>query len=168
LAQAVNDYQKGRLEMIFKNSTIWVFMLIGTLGITPLCYAETSSDKTSIEKVEQETQDLLRTLNAYTVDQRDEAIHKTKAALDNLDKRIDALEARIDEDWDKMDKAAREKARASLKALRKQRTQVAESYANLKNSFGDAWDHMKKGFSDAYKALNDAWEKSEREFGSNK
>lgn len=154
--------------MKFEKKILCAFMLIGMLGITPLCYAETSSDKTSIEEVKQETQDLLQTLNAYTVDQKDEAIHKTKAALDNLDKRVDALEARVDESWDKMDKAAREKARAGLKALRKQRTQVAEWYGRLKSSTGDAWEHMKKGFSDAYKALNDAWEKSEKEFGSNK
>jgi len=143
--------------MKFKKKTFCAFMLIGMLGITPLCYAETSSDKTSIDEVKQEAQD-----------QRDEAIHKTKAALDNLDKHIDALEARVDESWDKMNKAAREKARASLKALRKQRTQVAEWYGGLKNSADDAWGHMEKGFSDAYKSLNDAWKKSEKEFGSNK
>jgi len=91
-----------------------------------------------------------------------------KAALDNFDKRIDALETRIDSDWDKMDRAAREKIRASLSALRKQRAQAAEWYGNLKSSSADAWGHMKKGFSDAYRALSDAWEKSEKEFGSYK
>jgi chromosome segregation ATPase len=149
--------------MKYTKKTLCAFMLIGILGIIPLCYAETS-----IEEVKQETHDLIQTLNAYTVDQRDEAIHKTKAALVNLDKRIDELEASVDKSWDKMDKAAREKARASLKALRKQRTQVAEWYGSLKSSSGDAWEHMKKGFSDAYKALNEAWEKSEKEFGTNK
>jgi hypothetical protein len=34
----------------------------------------------------------------------------------------------------------------------------------MKASSVDAWDHMKDGFSDAYKALADAWEKSEKEF----
>lgn len=93
---------------------------------------------------------------------------KQKLHWINLDKRIEELEARVDESWGKMDKAAREKARANLKALRKQRTQVAEWYGSLKSSTGDAWEHMKKGFSDAYKALNDAWEKSEKEFESGK
>ena len=64
------------------NFSALMFMLIALYGFAPLCYAETSSDKTSIEEVKQETQDLLQTLNAYTVDQKDEAIHKTKAALD--------------------------------------------------------------------------------------
>jgi hypothetical protein len=38
-----------------------------------------------------------------------------------MDKRIGALEAHVDERWDKMDKDTRKKTRDSLKALRKQR-----------------------------------------------
>jgi hypothetical protein len=123
-----------------------------------------SEDKTSIKEVKQETQDLIQTLGSYTADQRDEAIVKTKMAVDELDKRIDALETRIDNNWDHMNKAAREKALANMKELRKQRTEVAEWYGRLETSSADAWEHMKKGFSDAYKNLIDAWEESEKEF----
>lgn len=147
---------------------VLIFILICMFGITSLSHAKISKGKTSIKEVKQETQDLIQTLKAYTIEKRDEAVYKTKAALDNLDERIEELEARVDESWSKMDKAAREKARANLKALRKQRTQVAEWYGSLKNSTGDAWEHIKRGFSDAYKALNDAWEKSEKEFESGK
>jgi len=157
--------------MEFKKLTVCAFMVIGLLGITPLCHAGTSGDKTSTAEDRRETPDFLHyleMLNAYTVEQRDEAIHKTKAALDDQDKRIDALEAGVDENWDKMDLAAREKVRASLRALHKQRIEVAEWYGSLKSSTDDAWEHMKKGFSDAYRDLNDAWEKSEKEFGSGK
>ena len=143
--------------MKFTKKTLCALMLIGMLGITPLSYTEASGEKTSIDEIKQEAQD-----------QRDEAIHKTKEALDDLDKRIDELEAQIDKNWDKMNKAAREKSRDSLKMLRKQRIQVAEWFGSLKNSAGDAWKHMEKGFSDAYKSLNKAWEKSEKEFGSDK
>ena len=145
-----------------------IFLLITLFGIAPLGHAETPSEKTSIEEVKQETQDLIQTIKAYTADQRDEAIQKTKSALENLDKRIDSLETRIDNSWDNMNKAAREKARANLKYLRKQRIKVAEWYGGLKSSSVDAWEHMKKGFSDAYKAFSDAWEKAEKEFGSGK
>lgn len=143
-------------------------VLISILGTTPLCYAETSTDKASIEEVKQETEDLLQTLDAYTVDQKDEAIHKIKAALDKLDKRIDTLETSVDESWEEMDKEAREKASDSLEVLRNQRNQVAESYGSLKSSTKNAWEHLKVGFSDAYKTLDEAWEKSEKEFGSSK
>jgi hypothetical protein len=78
--------------------------LIGMLGIIPPCHAAPSSDKTAADGVTQAAQD-----------QRGEAIHKTKTALDNLDKRIDALETHIDKSWDKMNKAAPQNARASPK-----------------------------------------------------
>lgn len=154
--------------MKFRMNIFGAFMLIGLLGIAPLSSGETAADKTSMAEVKKETQDLLRTLGAYSVEQRDELLQKTKAALDNLDKRIDALEKHVDKSWDEMDTAAREKARASLKELRNQRTQVAERYGTLKNSTGDAWEHVKKRFSDAYRNLSDAWEHSEKEVGSNK
>ena len=143
-----------------------IFMLMAMLAIAPLCYADKSDEKTSIEDVRQESRELIQALKSYSADQRDEAIRKSKSALENLDRRIDALEARIDNNWDKMNESAREKARNSLKAVRKQRTKVAEWYGSLKSSSADAWLHMKKGFSDAYNALYDAWEKSEKEFSS--
>jgi DNA anti-recombination protein RmuC len=148
-----------------QKNALFAIVLIGMVGFTPLCYGENSEEKTTAEEVRKETEDLLQTLNAYAADQRDEAVDRTKAGLDDLDRRIDALEREVDESWDTMDKAAREKARAALKELHRQRTEVAEWYGGLKNSTGEAWDHMKKGFSDAYQDLSDAWEKSEKEFG---
>jgi len=145
---------------------IYVIGLIGILGITPLCYAESSTEKTSIQELKQETQDFVQMLDAYTADQKDELMRNTKIALDKLDKRIDDVEASVDESWDKMDKDARKKSRDSLKALRKQRNQLAEWYGRLKSNTENASVHMKKGFSDAYEDLIDAWEKSENEFGS--
>lgn len=144
----------------------FMVVLIAMLGIAPLSVAGTSSDQTSIKNVKQETQELMQALKAYTAEQRDEAIQKTKAAIDNLDMRIDALETRIDSKWDAMDKAARENARASLKALRKQRNKVSEWYGSMKSSSVDSWENVKNGFSNAYSALSEAWEKSINEFGS--
>lgn len=147
-------------------SQICALMLIGILGVTTLSYAQTEDAGTSIEEVKKETRDLLQTIDAYSADKKDEAVQKAKEGLDRLDKRIDALEARIDKNWDKMNEAARKEARENLRALRKQRNQVAEWYGSMKTSSAGAWDHMKKGFSDAYKALSDAWEKAEKEFSS--
>lgn len=141
------------------------FIIAVILGILPICHAETPDARTSAEDIKKETQDLLKALNSYTADQKDEAVNKTKDALDSLDKRIDEMEAMIDKGWDKMDRAAREKARESLKALRNQRKKVAEWYDRLKSSSGDSWEIIKKGFSDAYKALNDAWNKLKNELG---
>ena len=107
---------------------------------------------------------MLTAFRSYTIQQQDEAIRKAKAALDRLDQRIDELETRIDNKWDKMNEAVREKTRSNLKLLRKQRVKVAEWYGSLKSSTADAWDHLRDGFSNAYKAFYDSWEKAEEEF----
>jgi len=127
--------------------------------------AQNDTGKTSAKDVKQEVADVAESIKNYSAEKRDEAAQKAKAALDALDARIAALEARIDADWDKMDKAARERARASLNALHKQRLEAAEWYGSLKNSSAAAWEQMKKGFSAAYQATRDAWQKAESEFG---
>ena len=67
------------------------------------------------------------------------------------------------EQWDEMDAAARARTRESLQALREQRTRVAEWYGSLKSGSANAWEHIRQGFSSAYEAMLEAWEKSEHE-----
>ncbi|MDR9501995.1 MAG: hypothetical protein RI601_09400 [Desulfurivibrionaceae bacterium] len=149
-----------------QSCSLIILLLLTLFAPVAVCSAQESSEKTTAEEVRQETQEFTDTLTDYTAQQRDEAIKKSKDVLDKLDKRIADLETTIDNNWDKMEKASREKARASLKVLRKQRTKAAEWYGAMKNSSAEAWDHMKKGFADAYTALLDSWQKSEKEFGS--
>jgi hypothetical protein len=144
-----------------------LLLLIAIFALTSLCSAAPSG-KTSIEDVKKETQDLLQTLKGYSAAQRDEAIARIKVTLDDLDQRITALEATIDANWEKMDKTARANARTSLQELRKERTEVAEWYGSLKSTSAEAWEQTKRVFSDAYKDLNEAWEKSEIEYGKRK
>jgi ElaB/YqjD/DUF883 family membrane-anchored ribosome-binding protein len=143
---------------------VYVWILVSILGLNSLCYAQTENTHTSIEEVKKETRDLLKTINSYTADKKDEAVKKAKDGLDRLDKRIDTLESRVDQNWDTMNQSARKKARENLRDLRDQRNQVAQWYGSMKTSSAGAWEHMKKGFSDAYHVLEDAWEKSEKEF----
>lgn len=145
-----------------------VLVCLATLGIPSVCFAETSNGKTSIEEVRQEASDLAEALKNYTVEQRDDAVKASKAALDDLDQRIDALQTRVDEDWDQMSQAVREETRENLKKFRDQRTRAAEWYGSMKASSASAWDEMKQGFSSAYGELAKAWEKAEEEFSEEK
>jgi ABC-type protease/lipase transport system fused ATPase/permease subunit len=157
---------KMNIKKIFGYS--FMICLVAMLGMAPLVSAAMKSDQTSAAEVRQETENLLKTLKSYTIEQRDEAVRKTAEVLEKLDKRIDAQEKWLDENWAKMDQAARESARASLKELHRQRNQVAEWYGSMKSSSGEAWEHMKTGFSEAFKSLQKAWEKSEKEFSADK
>jgi hypothetical protein len=147
--------------------SISVLLILGLLSaLNPALAAQESAGRTSAKEVKQDVVDAAESIKNYSADKRDEAVQKAKAGLDALDARIDALEAHVRANWDKMDKAARERASASLKALHKQRIAAAEWYGSLKHSSAAAWDQMKQGFSTAYEATREAWQKAEHEFGA--
>ncbi len=145
-----------------------ILVLVLGLGLGAPVLAAHHGNETTIEEINQQTRELLALLKDYSAEQRDEAIAKTKDALDKLDKRIEALENEMVNKWGEMDQAAREKAHASLKAMRQQRTEVAEWYGSMKNSSVSAWGHMKQGFSSAYEALHEAWTNAEKEYKADK
>lgn len=142
-----------------------IVLLMIFLGAAQVVYADKySDDKTSGKEVQHEVVDAAKAIKNFAADKRDEAAKNVEVALISLDSRIDAMEERIDKKWDKMNEAARERARSTLTKLRKKRIQVAEKYGSLKNSSSEAWEHMKKGFSDSYRVLRSAWEKAESEY----
>lgn len=149
-----------------KNSLILGIIAVMVFCFMPIAQAQSGNDAVTAQDVKKETKELIDTLQQYTVEQRDQAVKEAEQALKKLDGRIDELETRVDNNWDNMTHAARQKARANLKALRKQRNELAEWYGSFKNSSASAWDHMKKGFSDAYQALSDSWEKANSEYDS--
>ena len=146
-------------RLSFKRSAA-ALLLIGGLGLGPGLAA---AEQTSADDIRRETAELLQALKSYGAEQRDEALDKSRSALDSLDRRIEALESRMLEQWDEMDAAARARTRESLQALREQRTRVAEWYGSLKSGSANAWEHIRQGFSSAYEAMLEAWEKSEHE-----
>ncbi|NVJ53907.1 MAG: hypothetical protein HWD90_09420 [Campylobacteraceae bacterium] len=145
---------------------IYILMIIGLLGFTTLSYAKTETTNTSIKEVKKDTKELFETIGDYTVEKKDQTLKKVKSSLDKLDKKVDTLESKVDKQWDKMSKAVRNETRENLRALRKQRNEVAQWYGSMKSSTADAWETTKKEFSKAYKNLEKAWEKSEKEFTS--
>jgi TolA-binding protein len=129
-----------------------------------LAQAQSDNHSVTAKDIKKETQELINTLQRYSVEQRDQAVKEADKALEKLDGRIAKLERRIDNNWDQMTQAARQKAQTSLKTLRQQRIKLAEWYGSFKHSSADAWKEMKKGFTDAYKTMSDSWGKAIREF----
>lgn len=147
-----------------KNTLILTMIAVMTLCFMPIVQAQSGNDAATAQDVKKETKELINTLQQYTADQRDQAVKEADQALNKLDGRIDELESRVDNNWDKMTQAARQKARANLKALRQQRNELAEWYGSFKNSSAGAWEQMKKGFTDAYQAMGDSWERAKSEY----
>jgi len=125
--------------------------------------AQTTADQTTTD-VKEKVAAAAEAIKNYSVDQRDEALKKAQAVLDDLDGRIDRMQSQLNEKWDQMDKLARQKATDSLTTLRKQRNDIAEWYGGLKHSSSNAWEDVKKGFLKSYQALRDTFDKVQSEF----
>ncbi|HSM31690.1 MAG TPA: hypothetical protein VK854_13410 [Woeseiaceae bacterium] len=121
-------------------------------------------EKTSLEDVKRESQELAHTIADYSEDQRDEAVREVESALSTADRRIQDFEQQVEANWDDLSETAREEAREDLETLKARRAAVAESYEELKSDSGAAWAEVKKGFSDAYAELEAAFEAADKEF----
>ena len=136
------------------------FFAMGSVSLA----AQTSTHGTSMKDVKEKAEEAVQAIKDYSVNQRDEAVKKAKAAMDKLDARINSMESELDKKWSQMDESAREKGRASLTALRKQRDEVAEWYGGLKHSSRKAWEDVKKGFLKSYQELRESLNKAHSEF----
>jgi len=139
--------------------------LAALLVVSPLSFAEEApAKKPTAKDVSEKAKDTGRAIKDYTVAQRDEAVKQAKASLDEADARIRSLERKLDSDWDKMDQAAREKARATLSRMRRERNELAEWFGGLKHSSSEAWEEVKSGFARSYDTLKKSFAKARKEF----
>jgi len=146
-----------------KNIVMITFLTL-LLVVFGTSHAGSDAETTSFEEVKDDTQELLSSLKDYSADKKDVAVEKSKQALHRLDERIEKLEEGAEQRWSEMSDDARQKSRESLEALRNQRAEVAKWYRSMKESSGESWGHVKSGFSDAYQAMSDTWERVEEEF----
>jgi hypothetical protein len=144
-----------------------IFILVLTLIFVPgagRLSAETATEKSALPDVKQEISEAFQSVKNFSLKQKNEAVKKSKDLLDDLDTRLETMEGRLDKKWDRMDQKARQQAKDTLKSLRKQRAQVAEHYYELKYSSGQAWEEIKRGFVDSYRAISDSIAKAAKEF----
>ncbi|MFW6114756.1 MAG: hypothetical protein ACOC6E_00505 [Thermodesulfobacteriota bacterium] len=144
---------------------ILVVVLISLFTMGEMCFAvPKAEDETTSKQVSKEVKEALEAVKQYSAEQRDEALNKVGIAIENLDARIADLEKRMEQKWDSMDQAAREKARDTLKSMRQKRNNLAEWYGGMKHSSSQAWKHVKEGFLKSYDALLGAYDKAKQEF----
>lgn len=146
------------------HNVLWAWVLtmslLGVAAMGPVARADDTAKKDMNKKVEAAAE----AIKNYTVAQKDEAIKNAKATLDDLDARIKQMEDRLDKEWNHMDQTARDTARASIRRLREQRTELADWYGQLKQSSAAAWEHVKQGFVDSYETLRASVAKVQKDF----
>jgi Skp family chaperone for outer membrane proteins len=141
------------------------FLFLGLILATTLSFAsQDGQDQTTVADVKKEAAQTYQALKSYTLDQRDEAMNAAKEKLQELDANIAEAERNLDQRWQKMNAAAREKRRQTLDRLRKERQQVAEWYGGMRHSSVAAWEEVKMGFADSYDRLNQAVKDAVKEY----
>lgn len=146
---------------IYKTAfAVLIVALIGIFTAMPAFSADRpSGERVSKKEVGQEVKEAVEAIKAYSADQKDEAVKKGKAVLDNLDVRIEQMESKIKKEWDQMGDSARNTAKTSLEGIKRQREKVAEWYGSLKQSSAGAWENTKKGFLESYQAVHESFDK---------
>jgi outer membrane murein-binding lipoprotein Lpp len=134
-------------------------LALALAALTQLSLAD-DAGKTTGKDVSRKVEDAGKAIGGYTVAERDKAIKSAQTALADLDARLRRMERKVDAEWDKMDAAAREKARATLNALHKERDELAEWYGGLKHGSAEAWDEVKSGFVKSYEGLKRSFAKA--------
>jgi uncharacterized protein YicC (UPF0701 family) len=141
------------------------WMLVAAVSVlAPVSYAaSTSTEKTSMNEVQQQMKEAAAAIKNYSVEQRDKAGRQVKAILNELDANIERLQQRLDKKADHMDQAARQKARATLEVIRKQRNDLSEWYGGMQHGTSEAWQEIKSGFLKSYEVLQQSFDKAQKE-----
>jgi len=124
--------------------------------------------RTTAADVKEKAAETYEVLKDYTLQQRDEAMSAAREKMAELDVQMDELENSLDEHWQDMGVAAREKKREALKALRHERQEVSEWYGGMRHSSAEAWEDVKKGFAQSYDRMEDAFKDAARKFKKEK
>jgi len=142
--------------------------LAAALVLLPLANAQATAttqgdDKApTAQQLKQDTKALASKLKNYSASHRDQAMQSIRETLREFDKGIDRLSRKLSKNWDSMSEKGRRQAQKQLDDLREQRAQVGKWYQRLEDSSSSAWSAMKKGFSNAYKGLSEAWGRTEK------
>lgn len=116
------------------------------------------------EQMNKEVDEAVEAIRAYSIEQRDEAAKRALASMEELDRRISALQVDIDQQRAQMGDAARRESQVAMADLRARRQELSKWYDRMRHSSGKAWSEVKGGFTDSYRALAEALRKARLEF----
>jgi ElaB/YqjD/DUF883 family membrane-anchored ribosome-binding protein len=134
-----------------KNKTLAITILsIAAFAVG--CNKEQTTSQ-QLENVKTETKEAAQDMKDYTFAQKDEFVKQMQIQLDNLNKDLDQLAAKIESSSD----AVKAEAKPKLQALRDQAAQLNKQLDDARNATESTWDSVKAGFQKAYGATKDGF-----------
>jgi DNA anti-recombination protein RmuC len=136
-----------------KNKTL-VITLLSIAAFAVGCNKEqTTSTSQQVEKVTTETKQTAQDMKDYTFAQKAEFVKQMQIQLDNLNRDLDQLSAKVDSSSD----AVKAEAKPKLQALRDQAAQLNKQLDDARNATESTWDSVKDSFNKAYEATKDGF-----------
>jgi ElaB/YqjD/DUF883 family membrane-anchored ribosome-binding protein len=134
-----------------KNKTL-VITLLSIAAFAVGCKKEQTTSQ-QIENVKTETKQAAQDMKDYTFAQKAEFVKQMQSQLDDLNRDLDQLAAKIDSSSD----AVKAEAQPKLQALRDQAARLNKQLDDARNATESTWDSVKTGFQKAYDATKDGF-----------
>ncbi|MED5390087.1 MAG: hypothetical protein VX793_14600 [Pseudomonadota bacterium] len=110
------------------------------------------------EKVEAQMEENLEDIQAFTVEQKNEAMRVARHALDDLDHQITLMQGEIDSRWQSLSQDARLQKQSAMAELKEQRKQLEARYQSLQQAGADNWESAKVKFRESWEAAKQGWQ----------
>lgn len=116
------------------------------------------------EDVQREVDEALEAIRGYSLERRKEALARAGDSMQEADRRIERLDMEMNERWNRMDAATRQRSRVAMAELRQRRNDVAEWTGAMRHGSGERWNEVKAGFAASYGRLSAALRKVRAQF----
>jgi hypothetical protein len=116
------------------------------------------------EEMQKETIEAVDAIRDYSIERRNEAVARARESLAEADRRMDRMEAQMNERWSRMSGTARQRSREAMTDLRRRRSELAEWTGGLQHGSNEAWDEVKAGFVENFHDFADAMRKARAQF----
>ena len=138
-----------------------LFAILGAAAFTVGCdRPEKSTTETrevtaqQFDKVKAETKEAAQDMKDYAYAQKAEFVGKMQSQLDEINRDLDQLAAKIEKSSD----AAKAEAKPKLQALRDQTAKLTKQLDEASNATESTWDDVKAGFKNGYGELKDGFQ----------
>ncbi len=108
------------------------------------------------KKVETETKEATQAMKDYTLAQKAEFVATMQGQLDEINRDLDQLTAKVE----KASEAAKAEAKPKLQALRDQTAKLTKQLDEAKNATESTWGDVKAGFRKGYSELKDGFQQA--------
>lgn len=138
-----------------KHNTAVILLIAGVTALTVSCDQQPTTSQ-QLETVQAKTKEAAQDLKDYSYAQKTEFVAKRQSQLDEINRDLDQLSAKIE----KSSAAAQAEAKPKLQALREQTAQLGKQLDEVKHASESTWDSVKAGSAKAYDELKESFQQA--------